>query len=126
MPRWFARRRLLRALLVLGCLVVTLGAAELLLRIVGYAELHVPPDDVMYGPDAELGWSLVPNASTRATSGNRTISVEINSLGLREREFTDTRPGTFIFIGDLFTFGYAQAERAFFHPWTRQRTRPKI
>jgi hypothetical protein len=105
-PRWFARRRLLRALLVLGCLVVTLGAAELLLRIVGYAELHVPPDDVMYGPDAELGWSLVPNASTRATSGNRTISVEINSLGLREREFTDTRPGTFIFIGDSFTFGY--------------------
>ena len=75
MPRWFARRRLLRALLVLGCLVVTLGAAELLIRIVGYAELHVPPDDVMYGPDAELGWSLVPNASTRATSGNRTISV---------------------------------------------------
>jgi GDSL-like Lipase/Acylhydrolase family/Protein of unknown function (DUF3772) len=109
-PRWSARRRLLRALLVLGCLVVTLGAAELLLRIVGYAELHVPPDNVMYGPDAELGWSLVPNASTQATSGNRTISVEINSLGLREREFTDARPGTFIFIGDSFTFGY-DAER---------------
>jgi hypothetical protein len=64
----------------------------------------------MYGPDAELGWSLVPNASTQATSGNRTISVEINSLGLREREFTDARPGTFIFIGDSFTFGY-DAER---------------
>jgi GDSL-like Lipase/Acylhydrolase family/Protein of unknown function (DUF3772) len=109
-PRWSARRRLLRALLVLGCLVVTLGAAELLLRIVGYAELQVPPDNPMYGPDAELGWSLVPNASTQATSGNRTISVEINSLGLREREFTDARPGTFIFIGDSFTFGY-DAER---------------
>ncbi|HZN30347.1 MAG TPA: DUF3772 domain-containing protein [Xanthobacteraceae bacterium] len=110
MPRWSAKHPLLRVLLVLGCLVVTLGAAELLLRIVDFAELHVPPDNVMYGPDAELGWSLVPNRSTQSTSGNRTISVELNSLGLREREFTDARPGTFIFIGDSFTFGY-DAER---------------
>ena len=106
MPRWSAKHPLLRVLLVLGCLVVTLGVAELVLRIVDYAELHVPPDNVLYGPDAELGWSLVPNRSTQSTSGNRTISVEINSLGLREREFTDARPGTFIFIGNSFTFGY--------------------
>jgi GDSL-like Lipase/Acylhydrolase family len=105
-PRWSAKHPLLRVLLVLGCLVVTLGVAELVLRIVDYAELHVPPDSVLYGPDAELGWSLVPNRSTQSTSGNRTIPVEINSLGLREREFTDARPGTFIFIGDSFTFGY--------------------
>jgi hypothetical protein len=109
-PRWSAKHPLLRLLLVLGCLVVTLGVAELVLRIIDYAELHVPPDNVLYGPDAELGWSLVPNRSTQSTSGNRTISVELNSLGLREREFTDARPGTFIFIGDSFTFGY-DAER---------------
>jgi hypothetical protein len=109
-PRWSAKRPLLRVLLALACLIVTLGVAELLLRIVGYAELAVPPDNPMYGPDAELGWSLVPNSSAQLMSGNRTISVEVNSLGLREREFNDTRPGTFIFIGDSFTFGY-DAER---------------
>ena len=73
------------------------------------------PDNPMYGPDAELGWSLVPNSSAQLMSGNRTISVEVNSLGLREREFNDTRPGTFIFIGDFFHLRLRRrAQRALF------------
>ncbi|HEX4827984.1 MAG TPA: GDSL-type esterase/lipase family protein, partial [Xanthobacteraceae bacterium] len=48
------------------------------------------------------------------TSGNRTISVRHNSLGLRERELSDVAPDRFLFLGDSFTYGYdAEANERF-------------
>src|SRR5262249_47137455 len=64
------------------------------------------PPHVLFVYDAEIGWTMLPGASAESVSANRTISVQTNSLGLRERELGDPRPGTFLFIGDSFTFGY--------------------
>jgi GDSL-like Lipase/Acylhydrolase family/Protein of unknown function (DUF3772) len=92
--------------LVLGCFVVTLGIAELVLRLLDHPELRITPPHAAYAYDAETGWSMLPNSFTHTASGNRTISVQTNSLGLREQELDQPRPGTFLFIGDSFTFGY--------------------
>jgi lysophospholipase L1-like esterase len=48
----------------------------------------------------------VPSAAAHQTTGNRTISVKHNSLGLRERELSDIPPDRIFFLGDSFTYGY--------------------
>lgn len=97
----------LRGLLVSGCIIVaTLVAAELLLRVIdfgGPSRLEVGQG---YQFDPELGWFPAPNAAAQQTSGNRTISVKHNSLGLRERELGDIAPDRILFLGDSFTYGF--------------------
>src|SRR5205807_4896098 len=86
--------------------VVALAIAELVLRAIDYSELQITAPHTSYAYDAEIGWIMLPHSFTQPTSGNRTISVQTNSLGLREQELGEPRPGTFLFIGDSFTFGY--------------------
>src|SRR5215467_2787262 len=106
---------LLRGLLVVSLIVVaTLFAAELLLRGIDVSGPIRSELGEGFQFDPELGWVPTPNAATQQTSGNRTISVRHNSLGLRERELSDIAPDRFLFLGDSFTYGYdAEANERF-------------
>src|SRR5215467_13491321 len=98
---------LLRGLLVVSLIVVaTLFAAELLLRGIDVSGPIRSELGEGFQFDPELGWVPTPNAATQQTSGNRTISVSHNGLGLRERELGDIAPDRFLFLGDSLTYGY--------------------
>src|SRR3954466_10334618 len=64
-------------------LVATLGAAEVVLRVIDlrYLRTHRVGADRIYNYDAELGWFPVPNSEV-SFNGMRTIRVRHNSLGL--------------------------------------------
>jgi hypothetical protein len=98
---------LLRSVLVGGLIVVaTLFAAELLLRVIDVSGPIRSELGEAFQFDPELGWVGAPNVAAQQTSGNRTISVRHNGLGLRERELGDIAPDRFLFLGDSFTYGY--------------------
>jgi Protein of unknown function (DUF3772) len=105
---------LLRGLLVFGFIMAAvLCVGEILLRILDFSALRIPKNSsvVLNGgdavqPDAQLGWSQIPNVVTQSTTGNRTVSVRHNSLGLREKELIEDAPGgTFVFLGDSMVWG---------------------
>src|SRR3954454_21949865 len=95
--------------------IVTLGAIEVILRIVDLRELRegVSERSLSYQYDAELGWMPVPGSVSTATNA-RTIQVHHNSLGLRDDEFVlDAKP-TIMFLGDSFVWGLdAEASERF-------------
>src|SRR5262249_26110831 len=95
-------------------IVAALFAAELLLRVIDVSRQGRSELGGAFQFDPELGWVPTPNAATQQPSGNRTISVRHNSLGLRERELSDIAPDRFLFLGDSFTYGYdAEANERF-------------
>jgi len=105
---------LMRGLLVFGFIAAAaLCVGEVLLRILDFSALRIPENSnvVLNGgdavqPDAQLGWSQIPNVVTQSTTGNRTVSVRHNSLGLREKELNEDAPGgTFVFLGDSMVWG---------------------
>jgi len=98
---------LLRSVLVVSLIVVaTLFAAELLLRVIDVSGPIRSELGEAFQFDPEIGWVGAPNAAAQQTSGNRTISVQHNGLGLRERGLGDIAPDRFLFLGDSFTYGY--------------------
>src|SRR3954470_11282670 len=88
-------------------LVATLGAAEVVLRVIDlrYLRAHRVGADRIYNYDAELGWFPVPNSDVSFT-GMRTIRVRHNSLGLRDVEPGTTPKPSIAFFGDSFVWGY--------------------
>jgi hypothetical protein len=107
-PERIGKRAVLRAFGLLLCVIVLLlGAAELLLRVTQLGQR--PVSDGTYGPyrfDAELGWLAPPNSTGVQPSTNRTVSLQHNSLGIRERELSDIAPERILFLGDSFTWGF--------------------
>src|SRR5262249_115467 len=91
---------------VFSCIVVVTVATEFLLRVIDFAVASRSELGEAYQFDSELGWLPAPNASAQHTTGNRTISLKHNSLGLRERELSDITAPTILFLGDSFTYGY--------------------
>ena len=86
--------------------IVTLGALEIILRIVDLRELRegVSERSLSYQYDAELGWMPIPGSRSTVTNA-RTIQAQHNNLGLRDDEFTlDAKP-TILFLGDSFVWG---------------------
>ncbi len=104
--RWRAfLRGLLAQLLVL---VVTLAATELVLRVLDLRFLRDgarPGYAFVYRYDPDLGWAPVPNARAEFT-GSRTVSVQNNSIGLRDIEHDRGGRPRILFIGDSFTWGF--------------------
>jgi lysophospholipase L1-like esterase len=87
------------SLLAVGCLEV---AARLYARLSGQDRVIVH--------DSLLGWKLVAGAHHRYVSEEKPYVVDINSRGLRDREYPYERPtGRFriLFLGDSFVFGSA-------------------
>jgi hypothetical protein len=102
-------RRASRAILLqLLMIIATLATTELFLRIIDLRELrdgYGRGYTVVHRYDAELGWLPIPN--TVATfAGSRTISIQHNSLGLRDVEHERTDRPTVLFVGDSFVWGY--------------------
>ena len=100
-------RKFLQSLGAIAVLTIaTLGALEIILRIVDLRELREGGSErsLSYQYDAELGWIPVPG-STSVVTNARTIQARHNSLGLRDDEFTlDAKP-TILFVGDSFVWG---------------------
>ena len=98
-----------RLLLVLTSLAIALGAAELGCRHWLGKRLHVETDErnLLYGYDATLGWFPRPSSPQQYT-GEREITVQHNSLGLRDIEIGPKTPGRprIAFFGDSFVWGY--------------------
>jgi len=86
--------------------IVTLGALEIILRVVDLRELRegVSERSLSYQYDADLGWMPIPGSSSVVTNA-RAVHARHNSLGLRHAEFTlDAKP-TIVFLGDSFVWG---------------------
>jgi len=86
--------------------LVTLGALEIILRVVDLRELRegVSERSLSYQYDADLGWMPIPGSSSVVTNA-RAVHARHNSLGLRDDEFTlDAKP-TIVFLGDSFVWG---------------------
>ena len=95
-------------------LVVTLAAAEVILRVLDlrYLRTDESGSQPVYAHDAELGWFPIPN-SAQTYTGSRTVQVRHNSLGLRDIEPESSQKPTIAFVGDSFVWGYdaEQGER---------------
>jgi len=86
--------------------IVTLGALEIILRVVDPRELREGGSErsLSYQYDADLGWMPIPGSSSVVTNA-RAVHARHNSLGLRDDEFTlDAKP-TIMFLGDSFVWG---------------------
>jgi lysophospholipase L1-like esterase len=118
-PRRRPRKVLLRLLAVTIAVVCTLGAVEVVFRILGYQPLYdvYSHPDNFFAPDDALGWSYRPGA-TGVFVGPRPFpitfrtEVRVNSLGLRGPEPTDIGPGGLrvVVLGDSVVSGLEVAE----------------
>jgi hypothetical protein len=102
------RRAFREIFLQLAIVIATLAAIELFLRIIDLRELrdgYGPGYTIVHRYDPELGWFPIPN-SVAAFTGSRTISVQHNSLGLRDIEHERTGRPAVLFLGDSFVWGY--------------------
>jgi hypothetical protein len=86
-PAWWKKLLLLAGSLVVGLVVIELGA-----RLFG---LDVP---LVWEPDPELGWRNIPGARRHFTEEGDGW-IEINRLGLRDRERALDRPAGVFRIG---------------------------
>jgi len=106
--------RILRAIgLQLAIIAGTLATMELVLRVadVRYLRLDRSERSLLYDHDPELGWFPIPNLVSKFTglrgiSANREISVQNNSIGLRDIEHDDAPKETILVLGDSFVWGY--------------------
>jgi hypothetical protein len=99
---------LLRAVVLqVVILALTLVASEFALRVADlrYLRLDQSERSLLYAHDLELGWFPVPNSAAKFTA-TRTISVQHNSLGLRDIEPDGAPKPTILFVGDSFVWGY--------------------
>ncbi len=102
--RGFVRGLLTQLVLVL----VTLAAAELALRFADLRYLRDtahPGHSFVFRYDPDLGWAPLPNAAANF-AGLRTISVQNNSIGMRDIEPRRGAKPTILFLGDSFTWGF--------------------
>lgn len=107
-PRF--RPWLSRTLLALFSCLLTLIAAEIVLRLGGSASpVHRIEAAEMNVHDPLLGWALAPGARTRQTTPEYDVAVRINAQGFRaDREYSpEPPPGVtrVVAVGDSFTFG---------------------
>jgi lysophospholipase L1-like esterase len=75
-----------KILVVLGALAVGLLLAEVGLRLVGFRYL------ILYREDADVGYSLRPNAEGLWSGEGVETYIRVNSDGLRDREHTKEKP----------------------------------
>ena len=86
--------------------IVTLGALEIILRVVDLRELREGASErsLSYQYDADLGWMPIPGSSSVVTNA-RAVHARHNSLGLRDDEFAPDAKPTIVFLGDSFVWG---------------------
>ena len=95
------------AAVVLVATLISLAGIEICLRIWGPEVLALGDVYVFYRYDPVLGWDNLPNAHGYLTRSEFSTEVSNNSLGMRDVEVGDKRPGEYrvAFLGDSFTWG---------------------
>lgn len=106
-----------RLLLLVVSSAIAIGIAEYACRQLIGERLAVATDErnLLYRYDATLGWFPDPNTE-REFTGERTIHVRHNSLGIRDVEIPPKAPGRprIAFFGDSVVWGYdAEASERF-------------
>jgi len=98
---------LLNAAVVLVATLVSLAGIEICLRVWGPEVVALGDIYVFYRYDPVLGWDNLPNARGYLTRAEYSIEVSNNSLGMRDVEIGEKRPGEYrvAFLGDSFTWG---------------------
>jgi lysophospholipase L1-like esterase len=112
------RARALSALGSLGLLLLTLSlllaTGEAVLRLAPWwNDRSADPSFNPYRPDGRTGFALRPGADTVHSTGEFSVPVHVNSLGLRGPERTPQKlPHTarILVLGDSFAFGFGVAE----------------
>lgn len=95
--------------LALGAVLVTLVGAELGVRLFVPAWAPTQAERNFWAYDAMLGWAHQPGQRGRFSHRDFSVSVSINSFGLRDREYPVERvPGKqrMLVLGDSFTWGF--------------------
>ena len=95
------------AAVVLVATLISLGGIEICLRVWGPEVLTLGDVYVFYRYDPVLGWDNLPNAHGYLTRAEYSTEVSNNSLGMRDVEVGEKRPGEYrvAFLGDSFTWG---------------------
>ena len=89
---------------VLMSLAIGFGALEGGLRLLGFG-----PTESLTRFDPELGWSKRPSARVERSTSELNITMETNSIGLRDDELADPKPESehrVLCLGDSFVLGY--------------------
>lgn len=91
--------------------VISLVGIEVSLRIWGPEVLTLGNPYAFYEFDPVLGWNNRPNAKGQMTRSEFSFPVSNNSLGMRDVEIGNKRPGEYrvAFLGDSFTWGMGVA-----------------
>src|SRR5688572_5172913 len=92
------QRTLVAVTLIVTCVFAVL-LAEGVLRLFG------PTPKLVYQPNAYYGWGYRPNDTFSWTTEGREIPIEINSLGLRDHEYSYEKPegvSRVLVLGDSF------------------------
>src|SRR5438132_14200631 len=84
---------LLNAAVVLVATLVSLVGIEICLRVWGPKVVALGDIYVFYRYDPVLGWDNLPNARGYLTRAEYSIEVSNNSLGMRDVEIGEKRPG---------------------------------
>src|ERR1043166_9101147 len=95
------------AAVVLVATLIALVGIEICLRVWGPEVVALGDIYVFYRYDPVLGWDNLPNAHGYLTRAEYSTEVSNNSLGMRDVEIGEKRPGEYrvAFLGDSFTWG---------------------
>jgi lysophospholipase L1-like esterase len=104
---WSAKTALQNAAVVLVATLISLAGIEICLRLWGPEVVALGDVYVFYRYDPVLGWDNLPNAHGYLTRAEYSTEVSNNSLGMRDVEIGEKRPGEYrvAFLGDSFTWG---------------------
>jgi hypothetical protein len=116
---------------VLVSLAIGFGALEGGLRLLGFG-----PSESLTRFDPELGWSKRPNARVERSTSELDITIETNSIGLRDDELEDwsgepVSDRRVLCLGDSFVLGYTVDRKDLFvdlleSAWTREKRNVQV
>ncbi len=107
----------MKRMLLLGMSSVLLGLTIALVLAEGALRLLGVSSQMVYRPDSRFGWSHTPDDHFIRVIEDRKLEIEINSLGLRDFEYTYQKPEDvfrILVLGDSFAEAFQVPHKATF------------